>query len=155
MNNINPPLSGQKVLVVDDEEDILVITRLMLELHGAEVITSLTAVEALEQVRMRRPDIVISDISMPHMDGYQFIQAVRNLPVHKGKDTPALALTAFSRSQDRERALNAGFQAHLSKPVSLQVLIETVAHITNLPTHSALGERPISSPSQAPFGSLP
>ncbi|PTQ76598.1 response regulator receiver domain-containing protein [Nitrosospira multiformis] len=155
MDNINSSLSGDKVLVVDDEEDILVITRLMLELHGAEVITSLTAVEALEQVRMRTPDIIISDISMPHMDGYQFIQAVRNLPAHKGKDTPALALTAFSRSEDRERALNAGFQAHLSKPVSLQVLIETVAYITNLPTHSALWERPISSPSQAPSGSLP
>ena len=154
MDNINSSLSGDKVLVVDDEEDILVITRLMLELHGAEVITSLTAVEALEQVRMRTPGI-ISDISMPHMDGYQFIQAVRNLPAHKGKDTPALALTAFSRSEDRERALNAGFQAHLSKPVSLQVLIETVAYITNLPTHSALWERPISSPSQAPSGSLP
>lgn len=57
MDNINSSLSGDKVLVVDDEEDILVITRLMLELHGAEVITSLTAVEALEQVRMRTPDI--------------------------------------------------------------------------------------------------
>lgn len=155
MDNINPSLSGNKVLVVDDEEDILVITRLMLELHGAEVITSLTAVEVLEQVRMRTPDIIISDISMPHMDGYQFIQAVRNLPAHKGKDTPALALTAFSRSQDRERALNAGFQAHLSKPVSLQVLIETVMHITNLPTHSALWKSPLSSPSQAPSSSLP
>ncbi|SFU69759.1 response regulator receiver protein [Nitrosospira multiformis] len=155
MDNINSSLFGDKVLVVDDEEDILVITRLMLELHGAEVITSLTAVEALEQVQTQRLDLIISDISMPHMNGYQFIQAVRNLPAHKGKGTPALALTAFSRSEDRERALKAGFQAHLSKPVSLQVLIETVAHITNLPTHSALWERPISSPSQVPSGSLP
>ena len=125
MNNKNPSLSGRKVLVVDDEEEILVITRLM-ELHGAEVITSLTAAEGLEQVQTQRLDLIISDISMPHMDGYQFIQAVRNLPAHKGKDTPALALTAFSRSQDRIRALNAGFQAYLSKPVSLQVLIQTI-----------------------------
>jgi CheY-like chemotaxis protein len=126
MNNKNLSLSGRKVLVVDDEEEILVITRLMLELHGAEVITSLTAAEGLEQVQTQRLDLIISDISMPHMDGYQFIQAVRNLPAHKGKGTPALALTAFSRSQDRTRALNAGFQAHLSKPVSLQVLIQTI-----------------------------
>ncbi|ABB75331.1 Response regulator receiver domain-containing protein [Nitrosospira multiformis ATCC 25196] len=155
MGNMNPSLSGHKVLVVDDEEEILVITRLMLELHGAEVITSLTAAKGLEQVQIQRLDLIISDISMPHMDGYQFIQAVRNLPARKGKNTPALALTAFSRSQDRERALNAGFQAHLSKPVSLQVLIETVTRVTNLPTHSAHWGRPISSPSQARFGSLP
>jgi CheY-like chemotaxis protein len=122
----NLSLSGRKVLVVDDEEDVLVLTRLMLELHGAEVITSLTAAEGLEQVQMQRLDLIISDISMPQMDGYQFIQAVRNLPAHKGKDTPALALTAFSQSQDQARALNAGFQAHLSKPVSLQVLIQTI-----------------------------
>lgn len=126
MDNKNLSLSGRKVLVVDDEEEILVIIRLMLELHGAEVITSLTAAEGLEQVQTQRLDLIISDISMPHMDGYQFIQAVRNLPTHKGKGTPALALTAFSRSQDRTRALNAGFQAHLSKPVSLQVLIQTI-----------------------------
>src|SRR5687768_5853821 len=155
MNNKKLSLSGRKVLVVDDEEEILVITRLMLELHGAEVITSLTAAEGLEQVQTQRLDLIISDISMPHMDGYQFIQAVRNLPAHKGKGTPALALTAFNRSQDRERALDAGFQAHLSKPVSFEVLIETVANITNLPPHSALWERPISSPSQARSGSLP
>jgi CheY-like chemotaxis protein len=126
MNNKKLPLSGRKVLVVDDEEEILVVIRLMLELHGAEVITSLTAAEGLEQVQTQRLDLIISDISMPQMDGYQFIQAVRNLPADKGKDTPALALTAFSRSQDRERALNAGFQAHLSKPVSLEVLIHTI-----------------------------
>jgi CheY-like chemotaxis protein len=126
MNNKKLSLSGRKVLVVDDEEEILVVIRLMLELHGAEVITSLTAAEGLEQVQTQRLDLIISDISMPQMDGYQFIQAVRNLPADKGKDTPALALTAFSRSQDRERALNAGFQAHLSKPVSLEVLIHTI-----------------------------
>jgi CheY-like chemotaxis protein len=128
-NNKNPFLSGLKVLVVDDEKDVLVITRLMLELHGAEVITSLTAVEGLEQVQMQRLDLIISDISMPHMDGYQFIRAVRNLPAHKGKHIPALALTALSRPQDRERAFDAGFQAHLSKPASFEVLIETLVGI--------------------------
>ena len=113
----------------------MIITKLMLELHGAEVITSLTAAEGLEQVQTQRLDLIISDISMPHIDGYQFIQAVRNLPNCKGKDTPALALTAFSRSQDRARAFDVGFQAHLSKPVSLQVLVEAIAGIMNMPNH--------------------
>jgi CheY-like chemotaxis protein len=69
MNSKNLSLSGRKVLVVDDEEEILVIIRLMLELHGAEVITSLTAAEGLEQVQTQRLVLIISDISMPHMDG--------------------------------------------------------------------------------------
>lgn len=135
MDRKNLSLSGLKVLVVDDEEDVLVLTKLMLALYGAEVITSPTATEGLEQVQMQRLDFIISDISMPLMDGYQFIQAVRNLPDYKGKHMPALALTAFSRPEDRVRAINAGFQAHLSKPVSLEVLIETIVSIINRAEH--------------------
>src|SRR5689334_1277718 len=92
-------LSGIKVLVVDDEEDILALTKLMLDLFEAEVITSPTAAEGLEQVQVQRPDIIISDISMPEMDGYQFIHSVRSLPPDKGGHTPALALTAFDSPQ--------------------------------------------------------
>lgn len=130
MDNKNPSLSGLTVLVVDDDEDVLTLTRQILSLFGAEVITSPTAAEGLEQVQMQRPDAIISDISMPHMDGYQFIQAVRNLPALEGRDTPAMAITAFNRPQDQARAFNAGFQAHLSKPVSLNMLIETLMSIT-------------------------
>lgn len=133
MDNKIPSLSGLKVLVVDDEEDVLTLTRQILSLFDAEVITSSTAAKGLEEVQMQRPDAIISDISMPQIDGYQFIQAVRNLPAHSGRDTPAMAVTAFNRPQDRERAFNSGFQAHLSKPVSLNILIETLASITNLP----------------------
>lgn len=133
MDNKTPSLSGVKVLVVDDEEDVLALTKVMLELFGAEVITSPTAAEGLEQVQMQRPDVIISDISMPHMDGYQFIRSVRNLSPDKGQHTPALAMTAFDSRQDKARAFNAGFQAHLSKPVSYRVLIEIIAHIINLP----------------------
>jgi CheY-like chemotaxis protein len=137
MDKKNLSLSGLKILVVDDEEDVLVLTKLMLALYGAEVITSPTGTEGLEQVQMQRPDFIVSDISMPQMDGYQFIQAVRKLPGHKGKYTLALALTAFSRPEDRVRAINAGFQAHLSKPVSLEVLIETIVSIINRAEHSS------------------
>lgn len=137
MDNKTLSLSGLKVLVVDDEEDVLVLTKLMLALYGAEVITSPTATEGLEQVQKQRPDFIISDISMPQMDGYQFIQSVRKLSGDKSKHTPALALTALSRHEDRVRAINAGFQAHLSKPVSLKVLIETIVSIINRPEHSS------------------
>jgi CheY-like chemotaxis protein len=107
----------------------------MLGLCGAEVITSPTAAEGLEQVRMQRLDIIISDISMPQMDGYQFIRAVRNLPVDKGKHILALAFTAFNGPEYRSKGFDAGFQAHLSKPVSLEVLVETIAGIINMPSN--------------------
>ena len=118
MNN-KLPLSGVRVLLVDDEEDSLTITRLMLELYGAEVVTAPAAAEGLEKVQTHAPDVIVNDISMPQMDGYQFIRAVRNLPVHKGKNIPALALSAFDRPRDRASALDAGFLSYLSKPVLL------------------------------------
>jgi CheY-like chemotaxis protein len=132
MDNKNPSLSGIKILVVDDDEDTLALTELMLGLCCADVITSPTAADGLEQVRMQRLDIIISDISMPHMDGYQFIEAVRNLPADKGKHIPALAFTALNRPEDRARAFDAGFQSHLSKPVSFEVLVETIVGMTTL-----------------------
>ena len=124
-------LSGVKVLVIDDEPDALTITELMLALYQAEVIASPTAINGLEQVQRRRPDVIISDLSMPRMDGYQFIEAVRNLPMEQGKNTPAVALSAFNRVEDRVRAINAGFQRYLCKPVALMDLIETVASMAS------------------------
>ena len=137
MNNKNLSLSGRKVLVVDDEEEILVITRLMLELHGAEVITSLTAAEGLEQVQTQRLDLIISDISMPHMDGYQFIQAVRNLPMDKGKDIPAVALSVLGEGSGHAKAINAGFQKYLCKPIRFATLIGTVAGVAGINPNNA------------------
>ncbi|SEO52582.1 Response regulator receiver domain-containing protein [Nitrosospira multiformis] len=133
MDNKNPSLCGIKVLVVDDNEDTLALTKLMLGLCGAEVIASPTAAEGLEQVQMQRLDIIVSDVSMPYMDGYQFIRAVRNLPAHKGRDIPALAFTAFHGPEYSARAFDAGFQAHLSKPAPLEMLVETVAGMISLP----------------------
>lgn len=132
MKSENPRiLSGVKVLVIDDEADALTITELMLALYQAEVIASSNAANGLEKVQRYRPDIIVSDLSMPQMDGYQFIQAVRNLPVEQGKNTPAVALSAFNRVEDRVRASNAGFQRYLCKPVVLMDLIETVASMAS------------------------
>ena len=110
MKSENPRiLSGIRVLVIDDEADALTITGLMLALYQAEVIASSNAANGLEKLQRHKPDIIVSDLSMPRMDGYQFIQAVRNLPVEQGKNTPAVALSAFNRVEERVRASNAGF----------------------------------------------
>ena len=120
-------LTGVKVLLVDDEPNMLAITRMMLVFYESEVVAVGSAIEGLEQLLLYRPDVIVSDIGMPRMDGYQFIREVRNLPPESGGLTPALALTAFHRSEDRKKAINAGFQKHLSKPVEMRTLADTVA----------------------------
>lgn len=124
-------LSGIKILVVDDDPDVLTSTTLILTLHFAEVIAASTPYEGLEQVKRRKPDVIVSDIGMPHMDGYQFISAVRNLPTHEGGQTPAIALTAYNRPEDRIRTIQAGFQNHLAKPADIHELIKTIADVAN------------------------
>ena len=119
-------LSGIKILVVDDDPDVLSAITLILGYYRAEVIPAAKPHEGLEQVKRHRPDVIISDIGMPHMDGYQFIRAVRKLPPHDGGGTPAIAVTAFNRPEDRARVPEAGFQSHLSKPVDMQELITTI-----------------------------
>jgi CheY-like chemotaxis protein len=123
-------LSGVKVLIIDDEPDNLEVTRLMLSHYRAEVYSASTAAEGLEQVKRYRPDVIVSDISMPRMDGYQFIREVRKLPTPSGGQTPAVALTALNRAQERNKAIDAGFQFHLSKPIDMHVLINTLARMT-------------------------
>ncbi|MDQ3232720.1 MAG: response regulator [Pseudobdellovibrionaceae bacterium] len=128
-------LSGVKILIIDDEPDVLEIIKLILAHYQAEVIATSSAMEGLEHVQSYRPDVIVSDIGMPQMDGYQFIRKVRDLPQHNGGQTPAVALTAFSRPEDQIKALEAGFQRHLSKPVDLQRLIDTIASVTGETSH--------------------
>lgn len=130
MGSKNCSLLGVKILIIDDEPEILTVTRLMLVHYQAEVLTASTAAQGLEQVKRKRPDVIVSDIGMPQMDGYQFIREVRKLPAAHGGGTPAVALTAFDREQDRTRAFEAGFQKHLSKPVDMQMLADTLAGVT-------------------------
>ena len=110
------------MLVVDDERDSLDLVRLVLEGSGASVTTVTSASEALDA---RGPfDVIISDIGMPEVDGYTFMRRLRS------RDTdarvPAIALTAYARVEDAERALRAGFQQHLAKPVDAHKLLEIV-----------------------------
>lgn len=122
-------LTGVKVLLVEDEADTLALTKMMLVLYENQVVAVGSAIEGLQQLQVYLPDVIVSDIGMPGMDGYQFIREVRNLPPESGGLTPALALTAFHRLEDREKALDAGFQRHLFKPVEMQTLADTVASL--------------------------
>jgi len=122
-------LSGIKVLVVDDEADARDLFQRVLADCGAEVLTVATAGEALLVVERERPHLLMSDIGMPDIDGFELLRRVRALGQARGGKLPAIALTAFARSEDRTRALRAGFLVHLSKPVEPSELVATVAAV--------------------------
>ena len=124
-----PSLNGITVLVVDDEPDARTLVKRLLEGCGARVLTAESAARGLELVIAERPHMIVSDIGMPGVDGYEFIRKVRALPADQGGRTPAAALTAFARSEDRTRALRAGFQTHVAKPVELAELTAVVASL--------------------------
>ena len=110
-------LRGFRVLVVDDEFDARALVTTMLERSGAQVLAVSSTHEALDSMEKWKPDVLIADIGMPIEDGYSLIRKVRALPSDRGGQTPALALTAYARTEDRIRALSEGYQMHLAKPV--------------------------------------
>ena len=122
-------LSGVKVMVVDDEADARDLIRHILQASGAAVHTAGDADEALESIGRIRPDVLVTDIGMPEVDGYELLRRVRRLDADEGGRTPAVALTAFARTEDRTRALMAGFLVHVSKPVEPEELVATIASV--------------------------
>ena len=122
-------LAGLRVLVVDDEIDARSLLTTMLERCGAQVVAVGSAREGLESVESWKPDVLIADIGMPVEDGYGLIKKIRALPKERGGQTPALALTAYARTEDRVRALSEGYQVHLAKPVDR---FELAAVVTSL-----------------------
>lgn len=122
-------LAGLKVLVVDDEADAREVVRRMLDQAGSRVLTAEDAAEGMMMLKAEKPDLIISDISMPDEDGYRFITEVRKLPASEGGTTPAIALTAFAHAEDRAQAIRAGYQDHLSKPVDSAELIARIDHL--------------------------
>jgi PAS domain S-box-containing protein len=122
-------LSGVRVLVVDDQSDARELIAHILTGCHAQVYTAESMSEALRAMRAQPPDVLISDIGMPGHDGYELIQAVRALPREAGGDVPAAAVTAFARSEDRRRAMLAGFQTHIAKPVEPAELITVIASL--------------------------
>jgi PAS domain S-box-containing protein len=122
-----PRLAGVSVLVVDDHADTRDVVAMALQQAGATVTTAATAAEALGILRERRPDVLLCDLEMPGESGYELMQKVRALPSDGGGLTPAVALTAYARDEDRVRALLAGFQRHLAKPARPDDLATAVA----------------------------
>ncbi len=125
----SPDLRGFHVLVIDDEADARGLIERILKKYNATVITAASSSEGLEAVKRHHPDMILSDIGMPLEDGYEFLAKVRQLSDAEGGDTPAVALTAFARSEDRRRALMAGFQMHLPKPVDAAELLAVAANL--------------------------
>jgi PAS domain S-box-containing protein len=122
-------LADLKVLVVDDERDARELVQAILERARAVVILASSAAEALEMIREHKPDVVVSDIGLPEEDGYAFIRKVRTLSRAEGGRIPAVALTAYTRAEDRRKALVAGFQNHAAKPIEPQELLMVIANL--------------------------
>ena len=126
---ISAELQGVKVLVVDDQVDARDLIQRVLGDCGAIVHVAANASEAVRLVSEHRPDVLVSDIGMPDADGFELLRRIRALDPDQGGKVPAIALTAFARSEDRTRALRAGFVVHVSKPVDPAELIATVASV--------------------------
>ncbi len=120
-------LDGLRVLIIDDEPDARMIISTLIERTGAEVCACESASEGLEMLEKWRPDVLMSDIAMPGEDGYSLINKVRSLPADRGGHTPAAAFTAYAREEDRKRAIDAGYQMHIAKPVSSSQLVAMIA----------------------------
>ena len=126
----SPGLDGLRILIVDDDADIRALLIYTLEVCGAEVMAAASADEAISALTASSPpmDILISDIGMPDEDGYALLRRVRALEPENGGRIPAIALTAYARTQDRRAALLAGFQSHVAKPVEPAELIAVIAN---------------------------
>ena len=126
----NHTLSGVHILVVDDEPDTRALLCAIFEESGANVTAVCCARDALEHFDRKPPDVLVSDIGMPEIDGYALIRNVRGRSALHGNAVPAVALTAYAKDEDREKALTAGFQKHLSKPIDPSILIDAVASLS-------------------------
>jgi PAS domain S-box-containing protein len=142
---VAPSLEGVRVLVVDDERDARLLLVAVLEGHGAVVVAVDSAAEALREIQRDAPDVLVSDIGMPNEDGYGLIRRVRMVLKKSPKVLPAAALTAYARMEDRSRAMLAGFQAHLAKPIDPDELLIVVATLVGRTGDWADAEPPSAS----------
>ncbi len=129
-----PSLDGVRVLVVDDDEDARDVLKAVLENYGAEVTTAASGKQALDFLAADKFDVLVSDINMPGIDGYELIRRVRALKAEEGGRIPAAALTAYARAEDRVQALQSGYQMHIPKPIEpaeLEVVVATLARSFN------------------------
>ena len=129
-----PRLDGIRILAVDDDRDALALVREILEATGADVTTADSGQRALEVLAHMTPDVLLADLGMPLMSGFELIDQVRRFEGRQDvRDVPAAALTAYARSEDRTRALRSGFQLHLAKPVDPGELMAAIASLAKRP----------------------
>ena len=122
-------LDGLRILVVDDEADSRELVGSLLEGYGAEVYLADAPRSARAEIGKHVPDVMISDIAMGEEDGYSLVRSIRCDPRREARAIPAIALTAFTRSIDREQAFGAGFDIHLGKPIDVSVLLNAVVEL--------------------------
>jgi CheY-like chemotaxis protein len=126
-------LSGIRLLVVDDDPDARELLASILKQSGAELVTADSTTQAIDCYNTEKPDLLISDIEMPGEDGYSLIRKIRKIESERGGWMPAIALTAHARAEDRVRALAAGYQSHVAKPVEPAELVATISSLTRRP----------------------
>jgi CheY-like chemotaxis protein len=124
--DIASALQGTRILIVDDEPDALHLVSYLFQKHGADTRTATSAAEALQIIATFDPQLLISDIGMPEVDGYELLRTIR-AEVPNGRNLPAIALTAFADQTNREKALMTGFQNHIGKPFDATVLLAMAA----------------------------
>jgi PAS domain S-box-containing protein len=125
-------LTGILVLAVDDNPDARELLTVLLSQYGAEVLTVASAAEVLATLESSQPDVLVSDIGMPEVDGYTLIQQIRTLPPEKGGQIPAIALTAYASEDDYQRALASGYQRHVTKPLEPERLVQAVVALVQI-----------------------
>ena len=121
---INPDQDRPTILLIEDTREVVMMLVDYLEMAGYNMITAQDGIEGLEQARLNHPDLVLMDIQMPRMDGFEATQKLRSDP--EFKDVPIIALTALAMPNDRERCLEAGMDEYMSKPVNLKTLAKTI-----------------------------
>ncbi|MEH1809412.1 PAS domain-containing protein [Nostoc sp.] len=124
-------LTGIRVLTVDDDADARELLTVLLAEYGAKVLTVGSAAEVLANLESFQPDVLVSDIGMPEVDGYSLIQQIRALTAEKGGEIPAIALTAYARIEDSQRAITSGYQRHVTKPLDPEELVQAVVALAH------------------------
>ncbi|MEH2063128.1 MAG: PAS domain-containing protein [Nostoc sp.] len=125
-------LTGIRVLTVDDDPDARELLTVLLAEYGAQVLTVSSAAEVLANLESFQPDVLVSDIGMPEVDGYTLIQQIRTLTPEKGGQIPAIALTAYARVEDSQRAITSGYQRHVTKPLDPEELVQAVVALKKI-----------------------
>ena len=129
-HSVNLNFNGVNILIVDDEPDNLEFLKFVLETYGASVETATSAPEAFKLFLQNKPDLLISDIAMPEVNGHTLIRQIRALPSRKGAKIPAIALTAYAGETNQNESIQAGFNIHLAKPIQADNLARKVAELT-------------------------